>query len=328
MRFPSVSSAVAVLGLMAFPGGSALVALRRVARSAAAAAGAPPLSRLYFSAAGSRPSPWAGSVVCFSATPEQPGLSLQGLKKEVNRQVLRQLKRVGKAEVRVRRAEEEGGEWNGQLLSDHEADLAAANGVLAELERLEEDLRGTKNLSEELAGRARDLGVSDKPPPSPPRGPGKTKGPRGAVAPRKPYKTYVSSDGIEIRVGRTAKDNDLLSLKPEFRDSRNWWLHASGCPGSHVVIRCVEEDLPKDTVLDAAALAAKYSKASGSRVKVSLTRCRNISKPPGAKPGLVNLSGDVRTVKVDMRTEASRLERLEGEGLLQNDCSSGGADEG
>lgn len=78
-----------------------------------------------------------------------------------------------------------------------------------------------------------------------------------------------------------------------------------------MVIRSVEDEVPRATVLDAAVLAAKYSKAQSKRVSVSLTRCRNITKPPGAKPGLVQLSGDVKTIKVDMQAEASRLERLE-----------------
>mmetsp|Transcript_18287 Transcript_18287/g.24762 ORF Transcript_18287/g.24762 Transcript_18287/m.24762 type:complete len:106 (-) Transcript_18287:177-494(-) len=93
---------------------------------------------------------------------------------------------------------------------------------------------------------------------------------------------------------------------------REWWMHAAGSAGSHVVIRCEDDPLPKETVQDAAVLAAKYSKAgAGGRTRVSLTRCRNVSKPPGAKPGLVRLSGDVATVQVDMKASAKRLERLE-----------------
>ena len=54
-----------------------------------------------------------------------------------------------------------------------------------------------------------------------------------------------------------------------------------------------------------------HRQASGSRVSVSLTRCRNISKPMGAKPGLVSLRGDITTIKMDLKAEAKRLERLE-----------------
>ena len=64
--------------------------------------------------------------------------------------------------------------------------------------------------------------------------------------------------------------------------------------------------------LDAAMLAAKYSKAAQSgTVKVNLCRARQVSKPQGAKAGLVQLSGNVITVRVDWRKERHRLERLE-----------------
>lgn len=89
-------------------------------------------------------------------------------------------------------------------------------------------------------------------------------------------------------------------------------MHAQGCPGSHVVVKCEEENPPESTILEAAALAARHSKCAGANsVKVSLTRCRNVSKPPGAKPGLVFLNGDVKTVKVDLKREAKLLDALD-----------------
>lgn len=87
-------------------------------------------------------------------------------------------------------------------------------------------------------------------------------------------------------------------------------MHASGCPGSHVVIRS-HEDLNEEVVQDAAALAARQSKCNGSIIKVSLTRCRDVKKPVGAKAGLVQLTGKVRTVAVNMSEAAARLDRLD-----------------
>ena len=52
------------------------------------------------------------------------------------------------------------------------------------------------------------------------------------------------------------------------------------------------------------------AKISGLLVN-TLTRCRNVSKPPGAKPGLVFLNGDVKTVKVDLKREAKLLDALD-----------------
>ena len=58
-------------------------------------------------------------------------------------------------------------------------------------------------------------------------------------------------------------------------------------------------------------MAAKYSKDKSQRVKVNYTRCRNVSKPIGAKPGLVKLSGDVGVVTVDLKKGEDILEDLE-----------------
>jgi predicted ribosome quality control (RQC) complex YloA/Tae2 family protein len=63
--------------------------------------------------------------------------------------------------------------------------------------------------------------------------------------------------------------------------------------------------------MDAAALAARQSKCTGSVIQVSMTRAYNIQKPMNAKPGLVQLTGSVRTVRVDMKQVQSRLERLD-----------------
>lgn len=114
-----------------------------------------------------------------------------------------------------------------------------------------------------------------------------------------------------LQVGKQAQDNDELSLSPEHRDGADWWMHASGCPGSHVVIRCHDENLNEDVVMDAAALAARQSKCTGGVIKVSLTRARDVKKPPGAKAGLVQLTGRVRTVSVDMKKAQARLDRLD-----------------
>ena len=41
------------------------------------------------------------------------------------------------------------------------------------------------------------------------------------------------------------------------------------------------------------------------KVGVSLVRCRQVTKPSGAKAGLVQLNGDVSTVKVDVKAEVT-----------------------
>jgi hypothetical protein len=107
---------------------------------------------------------------------------------------------------------------------------------------------------------------------------------------------FVSPDGMTVLVGRTAADNDVLSL--QLGAPRDFWLHVAAESGSHVVVRNPEglERLPRATERLAAALAARYSKARrGGRVAVHVTTCAEVSKPRGLPPGQVVL-GRYRTV--------------------------------
>lgn len=242
-------------------------------------------------------------------------VDFQGLKKELARLTMRQLKKVAKADQRLRKADEEaaGGK------DDFEEDATPAVlkvGLELEARRMEKltDLEalvlGMKNTKDpglpaalELAN---ELGVSDKKPQTAPRGPKKPKGQQ--PAPRKPYVVYEAADGTEVWVGRKAEDNDELTTR--LRDPANWWLHAAGCPGSHVVIRTVDESVPTEVVKDAACLALHFSQAPGGRQKISLTRCRDVSKPSGYPAGRVLLRGEVTTIKMNLKEQAKRLDRL------------------
>jgi predicted ribosome quality control (RQC) complex YloA/Tae2 family protein len=133
--------------------------------------------------------------------------------------------------------------------------------------------------------------------------------PRQSVAPPPPdpeagswrgrsvARRFLSPDGMTVLVGRTAADNDVLSL--HLGAPRDFWLHVAGESGSHVVVRNPDglERLPRATERFAAALAARYSKARrGGRVAVHLTTCSEVSKPRGLPPGQVVL-GRYRTVQ-------------------------------
>lgn len=99
-----------------------------------------------------------------------------------------------------------------------------------------------------------------------------------------------SPDGLVVLVGRTASDNDLLTLK--LASPRDFWFHVAGQPGSHVVVRNPDNlsRLPRETQSYAASLAAGYSKAkAGGRVTVHVARCSDVSKPRGYAPGKVVL---------------------------------------
>lgn len=100
-----------------------------------------------------------------------------------------------------------------------------------------------------------------------------------------------SPDGMIVLVGRSARDNDLLSLR--LASPRDFWFHAAGVSGSHVVVRNPQslDRLPRETQRFAAALAAGHSKARrGGQVAVHMARVKDVKKPRGLAPGKVTLS--------------------------------------
>ena len=103
--------------------------------------------------------------------------------------------------------------------------------------------------------------------------------------------------GWKVLAGKTDIDNDHLSLK--LAKPNDFWFHVRGMPGSHVVLRAGSKEAPnRATLKQAAAVAAYYSKARhGGVVPVSCTEARYVSKPRGAKSGLVQIRKEI-TLKV------------------------------
>ena len=101
---------------------------------------------------------------------------------------------------------------------------------------------------------------------------------------------YVSSDGFEILVGRTSRDNDHLTFK--VARPNDLWLHAADYGGSHVVVRnSTRKDVPHRTIIEAAQLAAQFSQArKDPKVDVHYTQRKFVSKPRGSAPGLVRMT--------------------------------------
>ncbi|POO91499.1 fibronectin/fibrinogen-binding protein, partial [Clostridium sp. 2-1] len=95
---------------------------------------------------------------------------------------------------------------------------------------------------------------------------------------------FVSSDGIDIYVGKNNLQNDYLSLK--FANKNYLWLHAKDIPGSHVIV--CSFDVPDKTLEEAAIIAAYYSKGKDSlKLPIDYTKVKELKKPNGAKPGMV-----------------------------------------
>ncbi len=101
----------------------------------------------------------------------------------------------------------------------------------------------------------------------------------------KPYH-YQNPDGYDIYVGKNNFQNDELTFK--FASGGDWWFHAKGTPGSHVVLKSKGTEIPDSAFEDAARLAAYYSKnRAAEKVEIDYVQKKEVKKPGGAKPGFV-----------------------------------------
>lgn len=97
---------------------------------------------------------------------------------------------------------------------------------------------------------------------------------------------YISSDGYHMYVGKNNFQNEELSFK--FATGNDWWFHAKGQPGSHVIVKTNGDELPDRTFEEAGRLAAYYSKGKQApKVEIDYTQKKNLKKPNGSKPGFV-----------------------------------------
>ena len=156
------------------------------------------------------------------------------------------------------------------LIEQGKAELAYIDSVLDLLSRAESE-RELAEIRQELT----DEGIIKRRKTAP-----------GKQPPKLPPLRFRSDDGFLILVGRNNRQNDSLTLK----ESRNYdvWLHTLHVPGSHTVIVCDGKQPPNRTIEQAAQLAAYHSGARASGlVAVDYTNIKYVSKPRGAKPGMV-----------------------------------------
>lgn len=97
---------------------------------------------------------------------------------------------------------------------------------------------------------------------------------------------FISSDGYDIYVGKNNLQND--NLTHHVATGNDWWFHSKKYPGSHVIVRSRNEELPDRTFEEAARLAAHYCKASGAdKVEIDYVQKKHLKKPNGGHPGFV-----------------------------------------
>lgn len=93
--------------------------------------------------------------------------------------------------------------------------------------------------------------------------------------------------GYEILIGRNSSANHHLTL--HLASSNDMWFHAKNVPGSHVVVRKQQGEIPDEVLIRAAEIAAYYSKAADSgKVSVDYTKIKNVHRHKSGRPGMVN----------------------------------------
>ncbi len=171
-------------------------------------------------------------------------------------------------------------------------DSISASLSLCESEADLNELRREMTEAGYIHGHVRDGQKNGRPP-------GSAKGSRKDEKKSKPLH-FVSSDGIDIYVGRNNYQNEELDFR--IADNNDWWFHAKNIPGSHVIAKTGNRELPDRTCIEAASLAAWYSKAGGAfwedaghgpkaekagKVEVDYVRKKELKRVPGAAPGYV-----------------------------------------
>lgn len=101
----------------------------------------------------------------------------------------------------------------------------------------------------------------------------------------RPYH-YRSSDGFDIFIGKNNYQNEEVTFK--LANGNDWWFHAKGIPGSHVIVRTGGKELSDQTFEEAGALAAWYSKGRGNeKVEIDYVQRKYVKKAAGGAPGFV-----------------------------------------
>jgi len=102
------------------------------------------------------------------------------------------------------------------------------------------------------------------------------------------FRKFGLNDKYEVWVGKDSLSNDMLTTK--YASPNDLWFHVRGASGSHTVLKVTnkKEDVPKESILAAASIAAYYSKARrGSNVPVAYCEKKYVKKKKGFKTGSV-----------------------------------------
>ncbi|TJX65681.1 fibronectin/fibrinogen-binding protein [Soehngenia saccharolytica] len=121
---------------------------------------------------------------------------------------------------------------------------------------------------------------------------------------------YLSSDGFDIYVGKNNKQNEYLTTR--FAKKDDLWFHAKNIPGSHVIVKAQNSEIPESTIIEAAYLAALFSKNNMERkVDVDFTKRVFVKKPKDTKYGFVNYD-NFKTITIDLNEfDATKIRKID-----------------
>lgn len=105
-----------------------------------------------------------------------------------------------------------------------------------------------------------------------------------------PYREFKTDAGLIIWVGKSATANDKLTF--QYAKGSDWWLHAHGVSGSHVIIRVSRDQQPDaESLEDAIQLALFFSKAQKQQeAEVCITQRKFVSRYGKGASGRVHIS--------------------------------------
>lgn len=179
-----------------------------------------------------------------------------------------------------------------------EKEIIKAKAVCHQLENQAKILEASENIEDLIAYRKQFLKTIATPKLSAQK-----------IAKALPYREFYSAAGLQILVGKKAKDNDILTFK--IANGSDYWLHVHGYPGSHVVIKCMKGKEPdEESLRDALNLAFYYSQAkSQGRAEILVTQKKYVSPfGKGSKsPGKVQVS---KHKLISIKLDPQRIERL------------------
>ncbi len=186
-----------------------------------------------------------------------------------------------------------------ERIAEHRAWIDRELAALDAVERALADATSPEDLDEPREALRRHTGSTRSARRADATAPGSGGGPR----------RFVSKDGVELLVGRNARDNDALTFR--IARGNDLWFHVRDYPGSHVVARTEKgQPLPRETLLDAAVLAMHFSEARDhATATIQYTHRKHLRKPRGAAPGQVLIAAPKT---VFLRPDPPRLERLLG----------------